>query len=87
MNLKDGNIMKKMKTKLSADNLILIQRCMDVVDAQLEKLHWQICPYLPQDNFKKGANSLDTLRNIGKERTLIEKARTQLCVVFEEQFK
>lgn len=74
------------KQHLSADTLIVIQGVIDTIDAQLDRLHWQILPFLPNDNHKKGANSLDTLKNIQKERNVLQKARTEVGQVFETQF-
>ena len=67
---------------LSSTALMLVLDCVDKECSRLEKLHWQILPFLPTTQNKEGENALDTLTNLA-----LYSHNLQIAKLYEAQFE
>lgn len=71
---------KKRVKHLDYDHLREIVRCIETIDSQLDKLHWQTCSFM--DPQSPG----DVIKNIKKYRYKLDKAKEGLYRLFESQY-
>lgn len=72
--------LKKQSKYLDCDTLFLIQHCIDNQLHKLERMHWEILPFLPHS----GGN--EPLFNLAKMRTKLEKAKSTISEIYVSQF-